>query len=81
MLRTTSSILASGITTRWFLAPPIAWKRLLCRAQVSATTRAVGVEPTTETPCTSGCVMKASATTRSPLTRLNTPFGSPQASR
>src|SRR5437773_5177217 len=80
MFRITSSMRASGITTRWFLAPPIAWKRLFVRTQDSATARAVAERPTTDTPATSGLARNSSATTRSPLTRLNTPFGKPQRS-
>ena len=80
MLRITPSILASGMTTRWFLAPPIAWKRLLVLAHLSATMRATGVEPTNETPWTIGLSMIASATTESPLTTLKTPGGTPASS-
>jgi len=66
MLRTTSSMRASGITTRWFLAPPIAWKRLLVCTQASAMARQVALLPTTETPGDVGMRANiASATSRS----------------
>src|SRR2546425_293974 len=80
MFRITSSRRASGITTRWFLAPPIAWKRLFVRTQASATARAVVERPTTDTPATSGLARNASATALSPFTRLKTPFGKPERS-
>ena len=80
MLRIASSMRASGITTRWFLAPPIAWKRLLVLTQASAMACAVAVRPTTETPATPEWATIASATRLSPFTRLKTPFGKPQRS-
>ena len=66
MFRMTSSIFASGMATRWFFAAPMAWKRLLVRAQFSATILHVGVEPTIEMPLIFGLFMNVSATTRSP---------------
>ena len=70
MFRITSLRRASGMTTRWFLAPPMAWKRLPFSAHFLAISLQVGVDPTRETPCTRGCSMKASATVRSPLMRV-----------
>ena len=49
---------ASGITTRWFLAPPRAWTRLPASVAARCTRSAMGVEPTKLTAATSGCAMR-----------------------
>ena len=68
---------ASGITTRWFLAPPRACTRFPAWAAARYTRSAMGVEPTKLTAATSGCAMSASTASRSPCTTLSTPAGRP----
>ena len=80
MLRIIGSSLASGMATKWFLALPRAWNRLLPAAHFSATMRHTREVPTKDTPAMSGLSSSRPAAVRSPFTRLNTPGGKPQSS-
>src|ERR1022692_904806 len=77
MASTLFSTLASGIATRWFLAPPNACTRLPCAAAVWYTYFATGPDPTNEIARTSGCASRASTASRDPCSRLYTPAGRP----
>ena len=68
---------ASGSTTMWFFAPPSACTRLPWLVAVSATYRAIGVEPTKLTARTPGWVSSASTAGLAPCTTLNAPSGRP----
>ena len=68
---------ASGITTRWFFAPPSACTRLPAVVAVRCTYSAIGVEPTKLTAATSSWVSSASTASLSPLTTFSTPRGTP----
>ena len=68
---------ASGITTRWFFAPPSACTRLPAAVPVRCTYSAIGVEPTKLTAATSSWVSSASTASLSPLTTFSTPGGTP----
>src|SRR5262249_620779 len=68
---------ASGITTRWFLAPPSACTRFPAALAVLWTHSATGVDPTKLTAATSGWWRSASTASRSPFTTLKTPSGQP----
>ncbi len=78
---TACSRFASGITTRWFFAPPSACTRNgyapLRFAPSVWMYSAIGVEPTNDTAFTSGCCNSASTATLSPCTTLKTPSGRP----
>ena len=69
---------ASGRITLADLPPSSSATRLTVSAASAATLRPAPVEPVNETMSTSGCPASASPTTGPwPVTRLNTPGGSP----
>ena len=68
---------ASGITTKWFFAPPSACTRLFAWVPPRYTASATGVEPTKLTASIPGCARIASTVARPPCTTWNTPAGSP----
>jgi hypothetical protein len=61
----------------WFFAPPRACTRLPWLTPVCWMYFAIGVEPTKDTACTSGCSSRASTASLSPCTTLKAPAGSP----
>ena len=68
---------ASGSTIMWFLAPPSACTRFPAAPARAYTIFATRLDPTNDTPATSGWSISASTASCRPCTTFSTPGGSP----